>query len=240
MIFLLSALVIHAQDNVGIGTTTPNSTAKLDITANDKGVLVPRLTTAQRLAIPGPANGLLVYDTNFNCFYFYSTASSAWTSLCSAGATGATGPTGPTGATGIGTSGPTGNIGPTGATGATGPAGGPTGPTGPIGTIGLPVFQYFFAPGSINSTTDIAIIDSTVATGSNFQLPLCTSVPVGKVIIVKKIIVGPTWYYNLNASGGDLIIAVGTPPSQTLVVNAGIYLTSCHLVSDGISNWYVW
>ena len=54
---------IHAQNNnVGIGTTTPDATAILDVTSSNKGVLVPRLTTAQRTAITTPAQGLLVYD----------------------------------------------------------------------------------------------------------------------------------------------------------------------------------
>jgi hypothetical protein len=37
--------------SVGIGTTTPNASAALDIQSTSKGVLVPRMTTAQRNAI---------------------------------------------------------------------------------------------------------------------------------------------------------------------------------------------
>jgi len=51
---------VSAQDNVGIGTNTPHPSAKLHIEANDKGVLIPRLTSAQRLSIVAPATGLLV------------------------------------------------------------------------------------------------------------------------------------------------------------------------------------
>jgi hypothetical protein len=63
---ILSSIVFktQAQNNVGIGTNNPNPSAKLDITANDKGVLIPRLTSAQRLSIVNPATGLLVYDTD--------------------------------------------------------------------------------------------------------------------------------------------------------------------------------
>lgn len=49
--------------NVGIGTTTPNSSALLDITSTTKGLLMPRMTTAQRNAIVSPADGLLIYNT---------------------------------------------------------------------------------------------------------------------------------------------------------------------------------
>lgn len=56
------AMQLHAQ--TGIGTTTPNASAKLEVAATDKGFLVPRMTAAQRTAIPSPANGLLVYQTD--------------------------------------------------------------------------------------------------------------------------------------------------------------------------------
>ena len=36
---------------VGIGTTSPDASAALDVTATDKGFLMPRMTSAQRIAI---------------------------------------------------------------------------------------------------------------------------------------------------------------------------------------------
>ncbi|MCO5280647.1 MAG: hypothetical protein M9931_06270 [Chitinophagales bacterium] len=129
----------HAQNNIGIGTSTPNPTAVLDVNANDKGVLIPRLTTAQRNSIATPATGLLVFDTDLNCFFFHD--GTTWASLCAAqvGPTGATGNTGAAGVNGIagaqGTTGATGDTGPTGATGVAGANGltGATGNTGPGG-----------------------------------------------------------------------------------------------------------
>ena len=56
---------MHAQ-NVGIGTTTPNSSALLDITAGNKGVLVPRvalLNAVDGSTIASPAVSLLIYNT---------------------------------------------------------------------------------------------------------------------------------------------------------------------------------
>lgn len=72
-------LFIHAQNNVGIGTPTPDASAILDLTSTNRGFLAPRMTTAQRLAIATPANGLLVYDTDLTCYFFYN---GAWASLC--------------------------------------------------------------------------------------------------------------------------------------------------------------
>jgi hypothetical protein len=57
----------------GIGTTTPNASAKLDVTATDKGFLTPRMTAAQRGTIPSPAAGLLVYQIDGTIgFYYYN------------------------------------------------------------------------------------------------------------------------------------------------------------------------
>lgn len=122
IILYISFDVFSQGNNVGIGTTTPDNSAILDISSNGKGVLVPRLNSQQRQNIPNPANGLLVYDIDLDCFYFYQSSSSSWQSLCN-------------------TSGTIGPTGPTGATGATGPSGGPQGPTGPTGNLGFEVFS---------------------------------------------------------------------------------------------------
>jgi len=80
IIFLaaISCYFVNAQ-SVGIGTNAPNASAQLDITSTTKGMLPPRMTTAQRIAIVAPANGLMVYDTNFASFYFYN--GSAWAAV---------------------------------------------------------------------------------------------------------------------------------------------------------------
>jgi len=125
---------IAQNNNVGIGTITPNASSMLDVVSTNKGMLVPRMNTAQMNAIPSPANGLIIYNTDSLCFCFYKT--SAWVSLCTAGGPGPTGPTGPAGVNGV--TGPTGAAGVNGATGATGSSGanGATGPTGPNGNNG--------------------------------------------------------------------------------------------------------
>ncbi|MET3037725.1 hypothetical protein ABXT08_16610 [Chryseobacterium sp. NRRL B-14859] len=52
---------------VGINTKTPDNSAALEVYSQNKGMLIPRLTTAKRDAIPNPANSLLIYDTDKKC-----------------------------------------------------------------------------------------------------------------------------------------------------------------------------
>ncbi|MES2849153.1 MAG: tail fiber domain-containing protein [Bacteroidota bacterium] len=62
--------LLHAQ-NVGIGTTTPNSNAMLEIRSNNKGVLMPRLSTATKNAMTNVQKGMMVYDSTLSAFYFH-------------------------------------------------------------------------------------------------------------------------------------------------------------------------
>jgi hypothetical protein len=68
-----------AFSQVGIGVLSPDPSSMLDVTSTDKGILTPRMTSAQRIAISSPAQGLLVFDITENAFYFYKTSS--WTKL---------------------------------------------------------------------------------------------------------------------------------------------------------------
>jgi hypothetical protein len=131
----LFSVTTIAQNNVGIGTVTPDPSAILDLSTSNKGFLAPRLTATQRMLIANPVDGLLVYDKDSLCFFYYRIPPApqlpGWRSLCNAVGTG--GGIGPTGPTGAGTVGPTGPAGATGPTGPTGAGMGPTGPTGPTG-----------------------------------------------------------------------------------------------------------
>lgn len=53
----------YLQGRLGIGTSTPNASAALDISSSDKGILIPRLTSVQAAAIT-PTNGLMYYNTD--------------------------------------------------------------------------------------------------------------------------------------------------------------------------------
>lgn len=77
---LLMITLFGKAQQVGIGTTTPNVSAKLEISSTNSGFLPPRMTAVQRIAISTPAEGLLVYQTDDSKGYYYYTGG-AWSSL---------------------------------------------------------------------------------------------------------------------------------------------------------------
>lgn len=66
---------------VGINTTTPDASSLLDLNSTNRGFLAPRMTTAQRMAITSPADGLMVYDTTSKLFYYYVSSTSSWSPI---------------------------------------------------------------------------------------------------------------------------------------------------------------
>ena len=64
LIIVSVLLCLNLYSQVGIGTNTPYSSAMLDITSTNQGFLPPRMTGAQRDAIPSPAAGLLIWCSN--------------------------------------------------------------------------------------------------------------------------------------------------------------------------------
>lgn len=63
--------------NVGIGAL-PEPSAKLDISSDNRGVLIPRMSTAERDAIEDPADALLIHNTTVNCMQVFNLAGSVW------------------------------------------------------------------------------------------------------------------------------------------------------------------
>lgn len=94
-IFFLSIKndVFAQAGSVGIGTNTPYVNAILDVTSTTKGVLLPRLTQAQRTTLTPllnlAANGLLIYNTTTLRFNYWN--GTQWNDVGLAGANGADG-----------------------------------------------------------------------------------------------------------------------------------------------------
>ena len=88
---LLAAVLLTAttQAQVGVGTTTPDASAALDITSTTKGLLPPRMTTGERNLITSAAKGLIVFNTTLNTLQINEGDATTvnWVSLSSTSAT---------------------------------------------------------------------------------------------------------------------------------------------------------
>jgi len=82
LFLFFNTLVLYGQ--VGIGTTSPDSSAILEIKADNKGILLPKITAAQKTAIVSPATGLIIYQTDGVAGFWYYNGS-AWVTINSAG-----------------------------------------------------------------------------------------------------------------------------------------------------------
>ena len=80
VIFFANITFLYAQ-GVGISMTgaTPDNSAILDVSSNSKGILLPRMTTTERNLIPSPANTLMIFNTEDNCFQTY--VSGSWQNI---------------------------------------------------------------------------------------------------------------------------------------------------------------
>lgn len=61
-----------AQNRIGINEPNVDASAVLQMTSSNKGMLIPRMTSGQRINLDSPANGLLVYETTSRIFWYYS------------------------------------------------------------------------------------------------------------------------------------------------------------------------
>ena len=78
---LIVGIGLQAQ-GVGVGTSSPHASAQLDLNSTNKGILIPRMSSAQRGAIASPAKGLLVFDNDLNGFWYFN--GTGWVTMNSA------------------------------------------------------------------------------------------------------------------------------------------------------------
>ena len=64
LIILALTVAFSLNAQVGIGTSTPDAAAALDVVSTSKGIVPPRMTAAQRDAISNPPQGLMIYCTD--------------------------------------------------------------------------------------------------------------------------------------------------------------------------------
>lgn len=84
MMLMLSQTLFSQGVGINDDNTNPDPTAILDVKSTDKGMLVPRMSSAQRTAIPSPAVGLLVFDLTTNGFWYFD--GTVWVQISSGAA----------------------------------------------------------------------------------------------------------------------------------------------------------
>lgn len=73
---------IYHTGTVAVGGVETDPSAQMQVSSNNKGVLIPRISTTARDAISAPANGLMIFNTTTNCLNYYNETNNRWLNLC--------------------------------------------------------------------------------------------------------------------------------------------------------------
>lgn len=77
-----ASAVTSALTKLGLGgTLSPIANAVINIDSTSKGILIPRMTTAQRNAISSPSNSLLIFNTDLKVLQYYDLSVTSWISV---------------------------------------------------------------------------------------------------------------------------------------------------------------
>jgi len=79
---LILSISFYSFSQVGIGTITPDASSVLDISSTTQGLLIPRMTTAERDAIVNPSNGLLITNIDTDCLNYFVSDTNSWFEVC--------------------------------------------------------------------------------------------------------------------------------------------------------------
>lgn len=78
-LLILFSELLNAQVSISSDNSIPDNSAMLDVQSTSKGVLIPRMTIAQRDAIINPAIGLMIFNNTLSSFEYYS--GSGWVDI---------------------------------------------------------------------------------------------------------------------------------------------------------------
>jgi trimeric autotransporter adhesin len=66
-LLIVTCTLLSVQAQLGVGVVTPHASSIFEANSNNRGALLPRMTTTDINAIVSPARGLLAYDSTVNC-----------------------------------------------------------------------------------------------------------------------------------------------------------------------------
>lgn len=74
---------IYQLGQNGIGVSSPDVNAQLDVSSPNKGMLIPRVSMDTRnTTLANVTDGLMIFNTDTNCINYYNAGTSTWLSLC--------------------------------------------------------------------------------------------------------------------------------------------------------------
>jgi hypothetical protein len=77
---ILLFIIVNAQVKIGDNPNSYSPGSILELESTDKALTLPRLTTVQMQSIPSPLNGMIIFNTDSNCIYFYKN-NNVWASI---------------------------------------------------------------------------------------------------------------------------------------------------------------
>ncbi|MCX6304961.1 MAG: hypothetical protein NT040_08335 [Bacteroidetes bacterium] len=80
-ICLITGTGAYSQVAISTDNSTPDNSAMLDVKSTSRGLLIPRMTTAERNVIESPADGLMIFNTTTRCYDTYNGITSAWETI---------------------------------------------------------------------------------------------------------------------------------------------------------------
>ena len=235
-ILLVSVFALNVTAQTGIGTTTPHSSAKLDVSATNKGFLPPRVTltsATDATTIASPAEGLLIYNlgsVGLQAGYYYWNGAN-WSTIATASSTGS----------GVAASNLV-NLYAKAYSTAVGDIANASGHTFTVAVSGRYLFD-FSCTGYSNATITYKVRQGTTDIGTDAQTSYNNSVHVeynGKIEVNLQL--GVTYNVYVNSTGnrdvGDYdrvyykLVAGNLPVNQHLA-SANIQLNNNYLSNDG-------
>jgi uncharacterized protein (TIGR02145 family) len=72
---------LHAQIGISTGSGEPDNSAVLDLQSTEKGLLIPRMSAAERNNIASPAPFLMIINTTTHCLEAYNAITSGWETI---------------------------------------------------------------------------------------------------------------------------------------------------------------
>ncbi len=85
LLFLLPALSIQSQVSVNTDASEPEGSAMLEVKSLCRGMLPPRLSNPLMKAIEEPATGLMIYNTDEKCLFYFEGL--YWINMCTGDST---------------------------------------------------------------------------------------------------------------------------------------------------------